>query len=164
MELGFFRAAHVMLWFASIANTVLKIDWCCSYCWTVLTQVQGFLFSPCYPRDNKLDVDKSLGGWARSRTADPPCPRRCPILYHHTQVTQCERKRWGGFGFQVAVAQRLARLHSAFGRCQCCPFLWVLFFCFFYLLRFVSIYNFSSVCFLYFLVWGERVCNCITAS
>lgn len=78
-----------------------------------LQQVQGFLFFPCYTRNNKLEAKKRV--WEGEQE---PGQLTHNDQGDHIQRTQCEGKKWGGFDLQAAVVQRLSRLYSAFGRCQ----------------------------------------------
>lgn len=78
-DLIFFIAAHMMLCFGFVNETVL-IHWSCNYCRTLHAQCGDFLFLHCAPTVSMLGRHKRLRG-DTGRTADLNSPKGYSILY-----------------------------------------------------------------------------------
>ena len=83
MELAFFIAAHMVLWFGFVTKTVLVTYQSFSYCGTVLAQHQGFLCSSLCPPGSRLGLGKMLGG-NTAKTADSNYPKGYSTPYNIT--------------------------------------------------------------------------------
>lgn len=93
MELTFFTAAHIVLWFGYVAKPELITHQCLSSCWRMLAQPQSFLLFLLCP----LESGKNLGG-DTARTAAWTCCSRCgqSLQVSHRGIWSTSQGKCGG--------------------------------------------------------------------